>query len=117
MNLKEIIEAAEEKAGGRKPLAQLLDQDAQNLTNAKAGKRGLPAYACIEMAALIGIDPLEAIAASELVTEKKENRRAVFLPFVAETKMARHSEPSSSLVGRARLELATNGLKVRCSTD
>lgn len=52
--------------------------------------RGLPVYACIELARLIEVDPMEVIAASELVTEKNEKRKAIFLPFVH---MAGYAQP------------------------
>ena len=53
-----------------------------NLTNAKAQQRGLPNYACVILAKLLGVPPIEVIAANELVTEKREERRAEWLPFV-----------------------------------
>ncbi len=37
---------------------------------------------------MIRAEPLEVIAASELVTEKREDRKAVFLPFVQMGRLA-----------------------------
>lgn len=82
MELRELIEQAERAAGSQKALALMLKQDAGNLRGAKAGLKGLPVYACIELAKLIGISEITVIAASELVTEKKAERRAIFAPFV-----------------------------------
>lgn len=82
MELRELIERGEGKAGGRKPLADFLMLNAQQLTDAKAGRKGLPAAACFQLAELIDEDARTVIAASELVTEKKPERRAVLLPFV-----------------------------------
>lgn len=119
MELRNFIEAGEEKVGGRKPLALILEQAPNAITNAKANRQGLPNYACVKLAELLGVERIEVIAASELVTEKNPERREVWLPFVlaaearqhaqaaqqsadqtanAETKTAPAREPSESLV-------------------
>jgi hypothetical protein len=49
------------------------------MREAKNGKRGLPVYACVALAKLLEVPPMEIIAASELVTAKTEERRALFL--------------------------------------
>ena len=59
-------------------------RDARNL------KRGLPVYACVKLADLFHVTPMEIIAASELVTAKTEERRALFLPFL---QAAKHTHP------------------------
>ena len=76
MELKRFIERAEVAAGSQKALALMLGQDTGNLRGAKAGIKGLPTYACVMIADLIGEDHTSVIAASELVTEKKLERRA-----------------------------------------
>ena len=76
MELKRFIERAEVAAGSQKALALMLGQDTGNLRGAKAGIKGLPTYACVMIADLIGEDHTSVIAASELVTEKKSERRA-----------------------------------------
>ena len=76
MELKQLIERAEKAAGSQKALALMLKQDAGNIRGAKAGLKGLPIYACVMIAELIGEDDTVVIAASELVTEKKTERRA-----------------------------------------
>lgn len=78
MSLKNYIERAEVKAGSQKKLAELIGQDAGNIRGAKAGIKGLPAYACVLIADLIEEDEILVIAASELATEKHANRRAVW---------------------------------------
>ena len=82
MELKELIERAEKAAGGQKALALRISQDAGNIRGAKAGIKGLPDYACVMIAELIGENAITVIAASNLVTEKKEERRKVWHPFV-----------------------------------
>lgn len=82
MELKELIERAEKAAGSQKELALQIGINPSNLRNAKAGQQGIPTYACVLIAELIGIEEMTVIAASELVTEKKEERRKVWLPFV-----------------------------------
>lgn len=84
MDLKTYIATGENTAGGTKALAEHLGVGPTDVSNAKAGRRGLPDYACVILARLIGEDPIRVIAASELVTEKKEERRKVWLPFVQE---------------------------------
>lgn len=70
-----MIEKAEKIAGSQKALALRIGQDAGNIRGAKAGIKGLPTYACIMIADMIGMDRIEVIKASELTTEKKEERR------------------------------------------
>lgn len=82
MELKEIIEKAEKAAGSQKALGLLIDQNPSTIRNMKAGAQGLPTYACIKIAEITNIPALTVIAASELVTEKKPERRAIFAPFV-----------------------------------
>jgi len=78
MELKTFIERAEKAAGSQKALAELLGQHAGNLRGAKAGVKGLPTYACVLIADIIGEDEIVVIAASELATEKHANRRAIW---------------------------------------
>lgn len=73
--LKDMIERAEKAAGGQKKLGLKISQSPSTLRNAKAGQQGLPSYACVMIAELIGEDETAVIAASELVTEKKPERR------------------------------------------
>ncbi len=82
MTIKELIERAATKAGDQKNLAKVIGVGANTLTDAKAGRRGLPDFACYKLAALLEIDPAQVVAASALVTEKDPEKRAVFLPFV-----------------------------------
>ena len=76
MELKKFIEAAEVEAGSQKALGVMIGQAPSTLRSAKAGLIGLPTYACVMIADLIGEDHTTVIAASELVTEKKSERRA-----------------------------------------
>lgn len=82
MSLKTYIERAEKAAGGQKALARIVGVTDSNLRGAKAGLRGLPVAACYQIAEMIGEDERVVVAASELLTEKKPERRAVLLPFV-----------------------------------
>jgi hypothetical protein len=116
MELREYIKAGIEKYGSVVSLAKLIGQDAANVTNAKAHRRGLPNYACVMLADLLGAERIEVIAASELVTEKNPERQKVWLPFVlaaearmlaqnasAEMQTAPKREPSEELVVQWRL--------------
>lgn len=82
MEIKEIIELAEKAAGSQKALALRIGQSAGKLREIKSGRCGLPVYACVMVADLINMDRISVIAASELVTEKKEERRRIWHPFV-----------------------------------
>ena len=82
MEFRNYIEAGIKQCGTAVALAKELEQDATVIRNAKAHRRGLPVYACIELAKMLDIPPMEVISASELVTEKNERRKAVFFPFV-----------------------------------
>lgn len=83
MELKELIERAEKTAGSQKELGLRIGQSPSAIRSAKAGIIGLPDYACVMLAKLIGEEPITVIAASALVTEKNEERRKVWHPFVA----------------------------------
>lgn len=87
MELRDYIKQGEEAKGTGRALATYLDQAATTLADAKAGRRGLPDFACVKLAALIGVDTLEVIAASQLVTETKPERREIWLPFVRQAAM------------------------------
>ena len=119
-------------------LAEIIDQHADALTNAKAHRRGLPNYACVILAKLLEIPQIEVIAANELVTEKRQERREVWQSIMneaearalaktasenpkadaaAETETAPAKEPSKKMVVRGRIELPTRGFSVHCSTN
>lgn len=78
MDIKTYIETGEKRAGKQIELARILGVRDTALRLAKSGKKGLPDAVCIELANYIKVDPLEVIAASNLVTEKDERRRKVF---------------------------------------
>lgn len=84
MRLREMIEKAIHASNNQSDIAKVIGVSAKALTEAKAERRGLPAYACVKLAQLIGEDECRVIAASELVTEKNPERRAIWLPFVSE---------------------------------
>lgn len=83
MELKTLIERAEKAAGSQIKLGLRIGQNPGNIRAAKAGIKGLPDYACVIIAELIGEEPIVVIAASNLATEKKEERREIWRPFVA----------------------------------
>lgn len=76
--MRKYIELGEKKAGSQIKLAEYLGQYDSGLRAVKAGKKGLPDAVCIKLADYIGVDRLEIIAASNLVTEKDEERRKIF---------------------------------------
>lgn len=83
MTLKEFIDAASKIAGDQKRLAEKLGVTPQDITSAKAERRGLPNDACVKLAQITGANPLDVIAASELATEKKPEKRAFWMAYQA----------------------------------
>ncbi len=78
MNMKKYLELGEEKAGKQIELAKILGIPDSYIRIVKSGRRGLPADVCIKLADYIDADRLEVIAASNLVTEKDEEKRKIF---------------------------------------
>ncbi|GEM_PF-1538937 len=138
MELRDYIEAGIAKYGTAVELAKQLEQNVNALRNAKSHRQGLPPYACVKLAEMLEIAPLEIIAASELTTEKDPKKREIWLPIVlaaeareiaraaqqntaqvqtAETTTAPVREPSEKLVASRGIEPRTRGFSVRCSTN
>ena len=78
MEMKTYIEMGEKKAGKQTELGRILGIKENYLRNAKSGRAGLPDAICIKLADYIEVNPLQVIAASNLVTEKDEERRKIF---------------------------------------
>jgi len=86
MELRDYIEAGVKAKGSVTALADHLGIGPNNITGAKAHRRGLPADACMKLSKLLGVPFETVIAASELATERKEEKRAFWLPFVTNQK-------------------------------
>lgn len=84
MELRQMIETATNSTHDQATLAKLLGLNPNSLTDAKAGRRGLPEVACGKLAEILGIDRWTVVAASSLVTEKNPAKRAYLTPFVQE---------------------------------
>lgn len=80
MDLRDYIEAGIKKYRTAVALARALKQNPNALCNAKYHQQGLPNYACAALADLIGVERINIIAASELVTETNPDRRNLWLP-------------------------------------
>ncbi|MDR2244804.1 MAG: hypothetical protein LBE15_05290 [Burkholderiales bacterium] len=78
MKLNDYIQIGINTTGSGAELSRRLDMLYNNFCDAKAEKRGLPSHACVKLAEIINADPLEVIAASEMVTEKKPERQALW---------------------------------------
>lgn len=101
MELKDYIEQGIKKRGSLASLGRYLDQAEGTMRGAKSQTRGLPVYACLRLAEYIGADPVQVIAASELVTEKREERREVFQRF-----LIKNNAPSMMLCALFLMTLA-----------
>lgn len=88
MELRDFIETGAEKAGSLTALGRMFGLVQQSISEAKHQKRPLPLDAAVKLADYIGADRMAVIAANELVTEKKEEKRAFWTPFVQHAKAA-----------------------------
>lgn len=88
MELKEFIAHGAEKAGGLTELGKLLGLRQQEMTSAKGHRRPIPLDAAVRLADYIGADLRAVIAANELVTEKKEEKREFWRPFAEHARAA-----------------------------
>ena len=84
MELKSYIAKGIDKAGSLSALAREIGVIRTSLQAANAGHRGLPPVACGTLADLVGASRWDVVAASEILTEKDEKKRAYLLPFVLE---------------------------------
>lgn len=75
MELREYIEKAANTAGSVAELARMLDLSREATSLAKGHKRPLPIDACVKLADYIKVDRMNVIAANELATEKKVEKR------------------------------------------
>lgn len=82
MQLRDYIEQGATKAGSLTALGKMLDMSQPTISAAKAHRRPLTNKACFQLADFIGADLKAVIAANELVTEKDEEKRAFWFPFV-----------------------------------
>lgn len=82
MELRDYIEEAKKMTGSIEALSKELGMERSNLSAAKSHKRGLTPQACIKLSEMLNIDLKTIIAASELATEQKEEKRQFWLPFV-----------------------------------
>lgn len=82
MELRDYIEIGIKKFGSVQALADAIGLDRSSLSLAKSHKRGIPAYGIAKLSEVLAIDPKIITAASELVTERNEAKRAYWLPFV-----------------------------------
>ncbi len=78
MEMKKYIELGEKRAGKQIELAKILGVRDSTIRLVKTGHSRLPDALCIKLADFIEVDRLEVIAASNLMTEKNEERRKIF---------------------------------------
>jgi hypothetical protein len=95
VNLREMIENASKKAGEQKTLAGLLGVTPTNLSDCKAGKRGIPDEACAKLAALLNMPYGQVQAARNEWLAKTDEEKRFWHPFV---------------MGRAAMILASTAL-------
>lgn len=89
MELNQYVKMGILQKGSVSALAAHLGIAANSVTDAKAHRRGLPNDACVKLARLLNVDAMDVIAASELATETKAEKREFWLSFVNPAKAAR----------------------------
>lgn len=82
MDLPEMIDVAGKKFPSDAALARAIGVEPSLLCNAKKKKKPLPASACGKLGEILDIDRYSVVAASDLITEKNEERRKYLYPFV-----------------------------------
>ena|ERR1035437_10098947 len=113
MELRDYIEKGERITGSRAALCQALGlAHPSNLTNAKAGQRGLPLAACWKLAELISESRDAVTAASALITEKDEEVRNYLRPFVHAARHAQHLMIGALAVTTAAALVVENSISV-----
>lgn len=88
MELRDLLELGAKKAGSLTALGKILDVSQPNMSHAKAHKARLPADAVVRLSDYLGIDLRIVMAANELATEKKEEKRRFWSPFVEHARAA-----------------------------
>ena len=99
MELRDFVEKGAEKAGSLTALGKLLDLSQPNMSAVKAHKRGFPIDIAVKLADYIEADLKAVIAANELVTERKEEKRQFWMPFVS-------NKRSAAILNSAKMETA-----------
>lgn len=94
MELKAYIAKGIEQTGSLSELARQIGVIRTSLQAANAGHRGLPPVACGKLADLVGASRWDVVAASEILTEKDEKKRAYLLPFVLEIVTSAKNQPA-----------------------
>lgn len=82
MEMRDYLELGAKKAGSLTALGKMLDLSQPFMSQVKTGKKPLPLDAAVKLADYIGADLRSVVAANELITEKKPEKRAYWLPFV-----------------------------------
>lgn len=88
MDIREHIEHGAIKTGSFRKLAETLEIHENNLRLAKTGKRSLPNDAVVKLAAITGEELGVLLAANELTTEKKEDKRRFWMNYLDHAKAA-----------------------------
>lgn len=88
MKINEYIDEAAKKAGNYRKLADFLGLTEANLGSARRGARSLPNDAVVKLAAITGEELGVLLAANELTTEKKEDKRRFWMNYLDHAKAA-----------------------------
>lgn len=84
MLLRDYIDEGAKKAGSLTALGNMLGMSQPQISGVKAHRRALPIDGAVKLADYIGADLRAVLAANELVTEKKEEKRAFWSTFLGE---------------------------------
>lgn len=84
MTLTDYIEAGAKKAESVAELARIIGTTREHASAAKSMRKPLPLDCAVKLANYIGAEKMAVIAANELATEKKEEKRAFWSSFLVE---------------------------------
>jgi hypothetical protein len=82
MELRDFIEAGSKKADGLTALGLILGLSQPRMSDTKAHRKPLPLDAAVKLSDYLGVELKAVLAANELVTEKKEEKRRYWSNFI-----------------------------------
>ena len=116
MIIRDLLQAVKEaqKVESDYALAKVLDVNKARICAYRAGRETPNEFMCLKIAQATGKSYEEVSAIVRIEAEKDEERRSAWISFYE--KITASTLEGRESVGRGRIELPTNGLKVRCST-
>jgi len=117
MKFTDYIRQAEEKVGGTKKLAQMLEIPMTTLCNIKAETLKMKDETCVRLGVIVGLErPVDMIAIQHASRAKTEQEAEFWTPFVQHVRFASHA-PSILLVAFVALISALGTSESRANSE